>query len=107
MKKRLINKLLSYLLNAVNPDNVVKADKGKIYIGGKPVSDSEVKMLEAEVKALEGFRIWSLMNETVRSQAMEKGFNNSLTYEDLLTSKLMLYNLDIINSIVRVFREKK
>ena len=105
--KRLKNKLLSYLLNSVNPDDVITQAKGKIYVGGKEITENETKQFEAEVKALEGFRIWKIINETVRGQAMDKGFNKSLTYDDLLTSKMMLYNLDIINSVIRVFREKK
>lgn len=106
MKKRIVNYLLKHLLNAVSPDDIISAKKGDIYIGKNKVDDLELRSLIAEVKALEGFRIWRLMNETVRSDAMEKGFNKSVSFEDLLMCKMMLYNLDIFNSILDVVKSK-
>lgn len=107
MKQRIINHLLSYLLSSVNPDDIIKEKDGVLYIGKNKVGDIEMLNLVAEAKALEGFRIWKLMNETVKANAMEKGFNKSVSFDDLKTTKLMLYNLDILNSIVRTIRKRE
>ncbi len=107
MKNRIINYLFRHLLNAVVPEDVIKTEKGKLLIGGIEVQDTELRSLIAEVKALEGFRIWKIMNETIRSEAMDLGFNKSLTYDDLKTSKMMLYTLDVFNSIIKVIRSRE
>ena len=66
-----------------------------------------MRNLITEAKALEGFRIWSIMQETIRNEAMDRGFNKSTSFDDLKTCKLMLYNLDVLKSIVNVIRSKE
>ncbi len=106
MKERLKNKLLSYLLNSVNPDDVVRQDKGVVYMGKNPIQEQDIRQMQAEIKALEGFRIWRIMNETVRSQAMDLGFNKSVNFDDMRNCKMMLFNLDIFNSIIKVIKNR-
>lgn len=104
MRQRIINILLSHLLSSVNPDDIIHSDKGKLYVGDREVQDSEARSLIAEAKAIEGFRIWAIMQETIRNEAMDRGFNKSTTLDDLKTCKLMLYNLDILRSVVKAVR---
>jgi hypothetical protein len=47
------------------------------------------------------------MQETVRHQAMEVGFKKSESFDDLKTCKLMLLNLDILNSILNIIKNHK
>ena len=107
MKQRLINYLLRGLLHSIDIHDIIEVNKGMLCIGGKVATNQEVRNLISEVKALEQFRIWKIMNETVRSKAMDVGFNKSVTFDDLKTCKLMLYNLDILNSICTIIKSKE
>ncbi len=106
MKQRIINFLFRRLLNAVVLDDVITQNKGVTYIGGKPIGEMELRTLHAEAKALEGFRLWNIINETIKSDALERGWNKSTSMEDLNTGKTMFYVLDLQNSIVRLLKKK-
>jgi hypothetical protein len=107
MKRRILNHLLKYLLCSVDVNDIIHSEKGKLFIGGREVEENEMRSLVSEAKALEGFRLWNIMQETVKNEAMDKGFNKSVSFDDLMTAKLMLYNLDVLNSIVKVIKSKE
>jgi hypothetical protein len=107
MKQRLINYLLKHLLCSISVNDIIYDIEGKIFIGGKQVGDTELRSLIAEAKALEGFRIWTIMQETVKNEAMDKGFNKAVSFDDLMTCKLMLHNLGILKSIVKVIKKQE
>lgn len=88
-------------------DDVLKIDKGDVIIGGKKVSEDEIKQLIAEAKALEGFTLWKIINETIKQDALDRGWKNSVKMEDLNTSKTIFYTLDLQNSIVRLIRSRE
>lgn len=106
MKQRIKNYLFRHLLNAVVVEDILVADKTGIYIGGYKIEDSELKQLIAEAKAMEGFRLWKIINETVKDHALKRGWNNSTSVEDLNTGKTMFHTLDIQNSIVKLLKGK-
>jgi len=107
MKQRIINYLFRHLLNSVVLDDVIKIDNGVLKIGGNIVNDNEVKQLIAEAKALEGFTLWKILNETVKQDALDRGWKNSVKMEDLNTGKTMYYTLDLQNSIIRLIRSRE
>lgn len=103
MRQRIINWLLRDLLNAILPDDVVTVGKSGIFIGGKRITDAETAQLRAEAKALRGFRLWSLMTNSVKHVSHDKIFNRSVNFDDVMAGKLMLLNLDTIDGIARLF----
>lgn len=85
----------------VNPDGVLTvSDKGIMYLNGEQISDLEKKGLKAEVQALKSFKLWEIMQETLRQKAIEKAVLTSTDYEQVLAGKMMIHNLGIIKSIV-------
>lgn len=117
MKQRIINYFLKYLLCSVSPEDIIytinpqeSLKVGKpagLYLGSELISPEELKMMKQEAIALENMKIWTVMQETIRADAMKRGFENATSFDDLKTCKLMLYNLDIINSTLKVIRNKK
>lgn len=107
MKQRIKNYLLRNLLKAVITEDIVTKDpkKGTIFLGGKRITDNELRQLQAESKALRGFRLWSIMTSSVRHIAQDKLFNRALTFDEVMAGKLMLFNLDTIESIAKTFTE--
>lgn len=104
--KRLKNYLLGKLFCVVVETDVITQDKGKMFLGGKEVTSDELRQLQAEVKALKGFRVWSIMTSSVRTIAEDKILNKSVTFDDVMSGKLMLFNLDTIESIANVIANK-
>ncbi len=109
LKGRISNKLLSHLLGAITIDEIVTQDaKTKVILVDKvPLSIDDLKQLNAEIKALEGSRIWKLLLHTTKNKAEERIFNQSVTIDDIHFGKAMLYNLSLQQSIIDVIKSKK
>ncbi len=109
MKQRIVNYLLRYLLNAITVDEIVSQDSRTklVTLDGKVLLPDEVRQLQAEIKALEGFRIWRILTNTVKHAAEDTIFNKSTNIEDIRFGKAVLYAVSLQDSIIRVLREKK
>ena len=107
MRQRIINFLLHKILNLVVQDDVLKVEKGVIYIGKEKLEDTELRALIAEAKALEGFYLWKILNESIKQDAMNRGWNNATSIEELNSAKTIFYTLDLQNSIVKLIRSKE
>lgn len=107
LKNWVKNWLTSYLFCSVNARDVVTYnDKTNLlYLGGEQIGKLEAHSLLEEVRFLEKTKVWQIMQETLRSQAMEKAFKSSVNFQDLLTAKLMLYNLDVQKKICDTVRK--
>lgn len=73
-----------------------------IFLGSSKITDIEMKNLQQEAKVLKNFRLWKVLQETVRQKAVEKGVVESTNWEQTLSAKMMLHNLGILKSIVEV-----
>ena len=107
--RRLENLILGRLFNAVTLDDIISnRDVTKeLVIDGKPIPDHEVRQMQAEIKAMEGFRIWHVMSNTTKRNAEERIFEKSVDMDGIRFGKAMLYNLSLQESIMRAVREKK
>lgn len=108
MNKHIENFLLKHLLKAITVEDIVRNDpKTKdIVIEGERIKQDELRAIQAEIKALEGFRIWKIITATTKSNAEEKIFNQSVTTDDIRFGKAMLYNLSLQQSIINVLKNK-
>lgn len=106
MKQRIINWFLSKVVTVTIPQDVIRESKGVLYLGGQKVNDLEQRNLVSEVKALEKMRIWSILNETIKQLAYEKGWKNCRTIEELNTAKTEYHVLEVQQSIINVIRGK-
>lgn len=100
MKQYLINFLLKTVIKVVIPQDVIREIKGSLYLGSQKITPTELQALQAEVKALKGMRIWSIVNESVKMLAFERGWRDSTTMEHLNTAKTMYTTLDLQTSIL-------
>lgn len=106
MKQRIINWLLRHYLNTVILSDIITIEKGVIKLGGLTITQHELNQLQQEVKALEGMRLWSILTNSLRMIAQDKIFNKSLTFDDVIAGKLMLFNIDTQESIIRVIKSR-
>lgn len=109
MRQRIENWLLRRLFNAIVLDDIISNDPktGIVLIDGQPVKPVELSSIQAEIKALEGFRIWKIMSNTTKYLAEEKIFNKSVVFDDMRYGKSMLYNLSLQKSILEALKTKK
>ena len=107
MINRLKNKLVSHLFCSVNPHDVVSIEKGILFLGNEVMTNEELRQLQEEIKFIESCRIWAVINGTLRQETIERGLTKSLSFNDVLTAKAMLVNLDVIHNIFKIVKNKK
>lgn len=107
MKQRILNYVLKYLFGAITVEEIISTDsKGVTSIDGLPIRPDELKAMQAEIKAMEGFRVWKIISETTKYHAESKLFITSKVVEDMNFGKAMLYNLSLQKSIMSVLKNK-
>ncbi len=107
MKQRLVNWLLKNLLNAIVLNDVLLVEKGVIYLNKKPITDEELRQLISEAKAIESTRLWSILNETLKNDAVDRGWNKSTTLDQMNTGKTIFYTLDLQSQIIKLIRSRE
>jgi hypothetical protein len=107
MKQRIINWLLRSVVRVSIPEDIIRQVGKIIYLGGKEVSVDELRSLQAEAKAIENMRIWSIMNESIKQLAYERGWKDSTTIEHLNTAKAQFSVLETQSSIISVIKNSK
>ena len=106
MKQRIKNYLLSHFVKVLIPQDVIRDVKGVLYLGKEKVTDQELKVLQAEAKALKSMRLWSILNETVKQKVFDRGWKESTTMEHLNTAKTMYSVLEFQESVVNIIKNK-
>ena len=106
MRQWIKNLLLKRVVGITIPNDVIRDVKGTLHLGELPLSQQELTALNAEVKALEKMRIWSIINETIKQKCYEKGWQNSTNIENLNIAKAEYAVLDTQASIIRIIRNK-
>lgn len=86
----------------VQTKDVLTAQNGKLYLGSDEIDSDTLKQLKAEVAALRNFKIWPLINETLRQKAIEKSVLNSTAFDQTLSGKLMVHCIGVWNSILDI-----
>ena len=91
----------------VDINHVVELSDGRLFIGGVPLTEIEENNLREEARTLRQFKIWKIIQETLRHKAIEKAILHSTEWEHTLAGKMMLHNLGIILSIVDILAKEK
>lgn len=85
----------------VDTRDVLSATKDKILLlGDIKITDTELQNLQMEAKTLKNFRIWKIMQETIKQKAIKMGFVESETWERTMSGKMMLLNLDVLRTVI-------
>ncbi len=87
-------------------DILLVSKEGAIFLGGEKLTQADVQNLQQEIKSLKQFRIWRILQETLRHKAVEKAITQSENWEQVLSGKMMLHALGVMKSIVHVLEHK-
>lgn len=92
---------------SIDPDYIFSVSKtGLVMLNGQQVTSSELKNLKSEVRAIKEFQIWKVLQNTLKQKAIEKGMLQATDLyslagnEQVLSGKMMIFNLDIFKSII-------
>ncbi len=106
IKQKIRNWLLSDVVKVTIPNDVIRENKGILYLGSQKISTEELRGLISEAKSLENMRLWSILNQTMKQLAYEKGWRNSVTMEEVNTAKTEFHLLEVQDSIVKTLKNK-
>ncbi len=87
-------------------DILLVTKEGMILLGGEKLTQVDLQNLQAEIKSLKQFRIWTILQETLRHKAVEKAITQSENWEQVLSGKMMLHSLGVMKSVVHVLEHK-
>jgi hypothetical protein len=83
------------------------------YLGDRMLTTTEIKALQAELKAMKQFTVYPILIETLKQSAVEKAVINSGVTSvkdenlELLAGKMMLHNLGLEASIIKAIEDYK
>jgi len=106
MKQRIINYLFRNLIGGIVTNDIIRSDKGILYLGSEPINPMELNALIAEAKTLERMRLWSILNATAKQKAFERGWTNATTMEHLNIAKAEYALLETQASIIKIIKNK-
>ncbi len=90
-----IEQRISDQLNSVNPENVLRVDKN-IFLGKEKLTEVDLREMKGDVIYLKKCRLWAVLMATLRSDAIERMAINSRDWNDVVSGKMTLYTLSII-----------
>lgn len=103
-KKKTTTQDLGELLT-VNPVDIFRITKEGIpKLGDFAITKEEVVALQEEIKFLERTRIWSILTATLADSAKKIMFEKSKSFEDMRTGKALLYNIQLMKTIMKQIR---
>lgn len=99
-KKRLLKWAVKNILRVVDIDEVLRIEKGEVYIGKEPLSDKQVSTLKAQAKTLKHMLVWELIRKNlywIANHKMMRGANKEI---DMINGRMMTLCIDTIEEFV-------
>ena len=101
------NELLRNLLCVITPEDILTIQNKQLYLGGFPITESDIKSLKEEIAYLEKTRIWEILTDTIANDAKERMFNNAKDFDDMRGGKFTLYAIDLQKKIINLIKGLK
>jgi hypothetical protein len=96
------NWVFEFLTKPVKIEQVIMVNEiGQVKIDGRIISGGELKALQEEAKAFQIFRLKTVLLNTPKSIAETRMFTDSKSWDDMLAGKLMLYVIDVQETIIQ------
>ena len=107
-RKELKGYLLKNVYCSIDPLNVFTHNKaGLLMCNGEQLTEAEISSLQEEIKFLTKTRIWGILTNTLKDMARQTMCENSQTWDDMLTGKMMLFNISIQENVLKLIQDYK
>jgi len=105
LQKHLARFLIDDVFNLISEDDLIRIERsnnpahGDVWhYKGDKLTQAQVKMLRSQSKSFAESELWKILKGELQRNAQQKGLVKSVTSEDIVASKLLLYIVDIIDS---------
>ena len=108
-----LNKALKILeeagFNLVRQEDILREEKGRLFLGGEELSATQEQNLKQEAKMIMDTSFFKLFLSSVRNAAISKMAFNSKNWDDVFMGKALLLEDSIFRTMVAglAFRETK
>lgn len=102
----LAKKKLSDLLGFVDENYILthNKEKGLVFLGGERLEPAQILNLKQEAEVIASTALWKIFNNSLGDIAKKTMFEKSESYDDMKSGKMMLYNLSLMNNILKIFK---
>lgn len=106
---QMVEDALADLLTSFSPYNIFTSDKTgrSLFLETKKIPPERIGELKGDVMFLKKSQIWKILTDTIKYMAQETMFTKSKTYEDMITGKMMLYNISLMERILFLIESHK
>lgn len=94
--KKTQNQIFKELFNGITADDILKYANGKFIVGGNELPPADTQALISGARAIKEMFVWKQLLKDMRYEANKMMFDNSLKYEDMLSGKMVLWTLDVM-----------
>jgi hypothetical protein len=106
IKRKLLNYILKNFYSVPIMEDVLKVAGGKFIVNGKELNQQEIRELQSEADFLVRTRLWSVLTESPKNLSQEIMFKKSVSYDDMLGGKFILYTIALQKTIVEKLKSK-
>ncbi len=97
--------LLRHLTLQIVTEDIFSYDPRRtLYLEGKPLTEGEIRSLQAEIHFLEETRIRKIYQNTLSEHARQKMIDKALSFDDMKWGKTMLSNLEVLRDINKIIK---
>lgn len=89
--------------SVVDPLRIIsQKPNGEVMLGTQAITKEHVMLLKEQAQALKQMLIWEVFVNTTKHQATELGFIKSKNFEETISGKTMVKNIEIMRDIIEV-----
>lgn len=96
LRKFTINLLAKHLFKTIVEEDLLRVRGGKMYVRGQELTQEQTEILREQAFALQDSMLWRYLKLDLKHQAIRKTLNDSQTMEDVISGKLLLYLIDVV-----------
>lgn len=105
LQKHLARFLIDEVFNTVSEKDILRIERSSHptksdvwHYKDATLPQAQVEILKGQAKSLVNSELWKILKNELKWQAVQKGLVKSQTAEDIISSKLLLYLVDVIES---------
>ncbi len=105
LKQKLKNRLLNYLLNTITIDELhtYNPKTGKHYLNSIELTEDEAANIGQQARNYRETLLYKILSSTVKNKAQKAMFEKSMSFDDMISGKMILFAIDLQDKIMDKF----
>jgi hypothetical protein len=97
-KHTVLTELVKHLFNTISAEDILQEHNGEWIYRGKNLIPGEKDAMIADAQMFYKSRLWQVLQDDAKYQANRRMYLKSRTENDMIAGKMLVYNLDILNT---------